>query len=396
MKNDALPSPLLSPEYSLDDHSRQVILRLHQREIEKAKTLPTDDPLDPKRLKRVELTWEEMWSQPAVIRSTLEQERQAIMEAARYFASTPINKIILTGCGDSLAGAIGVRFVFEQLLRFQVEPVQAMDLAYYYNHFLNGQTLVIALSSSGATTRAVEAIIMARMRGAMTLALSNTEGSPIMEEADRSILVHAERKGWPTQSSTAAMATMVQFAIDLAAARGVNNETVERYQRDLDRVTYVMEDALSISNESIRQIAHNERLKKMYVFTGAGPCYASAVFGAAKVKECTPDWALAIHMEEFHHYNSLKLGEPLLIIAPNGLSVSRAVDTAREGKRWGGQIYSIVGEGNSILNELSDGLIMLPPVSEELSAFVFTMPVQLFGYHLAMEKFRQAESDSKR
>lgn len=387
----SLISPMLDPEFALDEHSREVIQAAHTKELAKALALPTDDPLDPKRRKRVEITWDEMIAQPAVLRGTLEQERESIRESASYLAQVPIDRIIMTGCGDSIASMTGVRYAFERLLGIQTEPIQALDFAYYYNQFVNERSLVITLSSSGATTRTVEALMLARLKGAKSLTLSNTPGSPLMQEADRGVLIHAERKGWPTQSSTAAMVTLLQFLIDFAAARNVDAGRVARYQENLDRVPGLMAEALESTNEKVMEIARRERERKMYLFAGGGPCYAAAVFGAAKVKECSPDQALAIQMEEFHHYNSVKAGDPLFVIAPDGYSLPRAVDTAREGKRWGGQVYSIVTGQNSALDEFSDEVLRLPAVDEEFSALVYAMPVQAFGYHVAMEKFRQAE-----
>ncbi len=324
MTNESILSPMLWPEFALDEHSREVIKKVHQKELEKALALPTDDPLDPKRRKRVEITWDEMQAQPDVIRTTLRAEGQAIWGAAQFFATTPVDRIIMTGCGDSIASMIGVRYAFERLLGVQVEPVQALDFAYYYNNFIDDRTLVITLSSSGATTRVVEAMLLARLKGAKSLTLSNTPGSPLMMEADRGVLIHAERKGWPTQSSTAAMATLLQFLVDFADARGVDPELVKRFRENLKRAPEQMAAALSETNNTVFEIAQRERDRKMYLFAGGGPCYAAAVFGAAKVKECSPDQALAIQMEEFHHYNSLKAGDPLFIIAPDGYSVPRA------------------------------------------------------------------------
>lgn len=393
MTDQSLISPILWPEFNLDEHSREVIKSVHEKELAKALALPTDDPLDPKRRKRVEITWDEMQTQPEVIRTTLQMERQALRDAANFFVTTPVDRIIMTGCGDSIASMIGVRYAFERLLGIQAEPIQALDFSYYYNSFVNDRTLVITLSSSGATTRVVEAMLMARLKGARSLTLSNTAGSPLMNEADRGVLIHAERKGWPTQSSTAAMAMLLQFLIDFAAARGVHPARVQRFQENLDRSPELMAAALASTNEAVLKIAQKERDRKMYLFAGSGPCYAAALFGAAKVKECSPDQALAIQMEEFHHYNSLKAGDPLFVIAPDGYSLPRALDTAREGKRLGGQVYSIVTGENPTLNEFSDVVLRIPAVDEEFSALVYSMPVQLFGYHIAMEKFHQADRE---
>mgnify|MGYP005852526613 CR=1 FL=1 len=395
MENHPL-TPILSPEFDLDEHSRQVIRSVHEKELAKALALPTDDPRDPKRRKRVEYTWDEMWAQPDVIQNTLLREKQAISEAAQYLARRPIDRIVMAGCGDSLASMIGVRMAYEKLLGVQTEPIQALDFAYYYNSYINTRTLVITLSSSGATTRTVEAMMIGRKKGAQSLTLSNTSGSPLMVEADQGLLIHAERKGWPTQSSTAAMATLLQFLIEYARAKGLDTTEINRYQSTLDQIPDMMKATLTTTNELIQQIAQKEHERNFYLFAGSGPCYAAALFGAAKVKECTPDRSLAIHMEEFHHYNSLKAGDPLFIIAPDGYSLPRAIDTARESKRWGGQIYSVVTGKNSALNDFSDVVIRLPVIDEEFSALVYTMPVQLFGYHVAMEKFKQAEIEIRK
>jgi glucosamine--fructose-6-phosphate aminotransferase (isomerizing) len=117
-----------------------------------------------------------------------------------------------------------------------------------------------------------------------------------------------------------------------------------------------------------------------------------AFFGAAKVKECTPDHAIAIPLEEYHHYHSQKPGDPLFLIAPNGLSVPRARDTAEEGMRYGGKVYAVTARDNATFDHLSTAVIRLPPMIERLSPLVYTVPVQLFAYHLAMTKFRIAEN----
>lgn len=59
------------------------------------------------------------------------------------------------------------------------------------------------------------------------------------------------------------------------------------------------------------------------------------------MKECSPDHGIAIPLEEYHHYNSQKAGDPLWVVAPAGASVPRALDTLREGRRVGGSCYLV-------------------------------------------------------
>lgn len=391
MLKAAFQTPLLSEHSPLDDRSKRLIEGLFEREQQLMAALPTDDPLDPKRRRRVEFTLPEIVEQPAVIRATLARERDAIAAAARAIAASGIRRIYMTGCGDSLASMIAVRALFEELLGVPCEPVQALDMAYYYHHTLGPDCLLITLSSSGTTTRTVEALMIGKAMGARTLALSNTPGSALMAESDHRLRIHAERKGWPTQASTAAIALLCQLALDIAKAQGRHANRVAALQAALDAIPDQIAGTIAAHEAEIAQLAEQEADKAVFLFAAGGPCYAAALFGAAKVRECSPDHAISIPLEEFHHYNSQKRGDPLFLIAPSGPSVPRARDTAEEGRRWGGTIYAVVTGEESMLDACAHKILRLPAVPEVLSALVYTIPAQLFAYHLAMAKFRAAE-----
>lgn len=384
-------TPLLADDSPLDERSRALIAHLYAEEMAKAKVLPSDHPLDPKRRRRVELTRQELWEQPEVLQKTLALERDTIRETAVLLARTRWQRIYLVGCGDSLACMIGIRALYEQLLHIPCEPIQALDFTYYYSRLLTPETLVIGLSSSGVTTRTVEAILLAKSLGSPTLALTNTPGSTLMQEAEGSLCIHAQRRGWPTQASTAAMATLVQWGLDVARAQG--NRDVDPWQDALDAIPEQMAAVLAQLDSSMAEIAQREVDRQFFLFAAAGPAYASALFGSAKVKECTPNHALAIPLEEYHHYNSQKAGDPLFLIVPPGPSRSRSLDTAEEGRRWGGQIYALVDEQDQGWDERVDVRLPLPRIREELSALLYTLPLQQFAYHVAMAKFQQAENN---
>ncbi len=395
MSEKIVNSPLLSQNSPLDAHARQVIQKVYDDEWAKAQELPTDDPLDPKRRRRVEYTWDEMMGQEACIRATLEEEKQAISEAAAHFGRLDLQRVYMTGCGDSVAVMIAVRSLFEQVLGIPCEPLQALDFTYYYHRPVDEHCMLITLSSSGATTRTVEAMLLGRALGAHTLALSNTPASPLMVESHRGLIIHAQRKGWPTQSSTAAMAILVQLLLEMARVKGIRTERISQLQRSFTEIPAQMTSTLKALNESILDVAKKECAKKVYLYTGGGPLYAGALFGAAKVKECSPDHGIAIPLEEFHHYNSQKAGDPLFLLAADGPCVPRALDTLHEGKRWGGSVYSVVDQGSAQLFKDSDAVLPIPVVAEVFSAFLYTLPVQLFAYHVAMQKFRAAEQEKR-
>jgi len=383
-----LLTPLLAADSPLDATARAMVEGLFQREQQLMAALPTDDPRDPKRLRRVQLTHGEMFGQPAAIRASLAREAGPIASVARALSRHGFTRVFLTGCGDSLAVMLAARLLLEEMLGVPCEPVQALDLAYYYNSTIGPDTLVVGLSSSGATTRTVEAMLIARARGAVTLALSNTPDSALMRMATHGLLIHADRKGWPTQSSTAALAVLCQLALLIGEHRGAARAGL--LLQEMARVPDVMEAVLAQCDAPVAALANEQAGAGIYLYAGGGPAYAAALFGATKMKECSPDHAMAIPLEEFHHYNSQKAGDPLFVLAPAGPSVARARDTAEEGRRWRGRIFGVVNGGETALDHCSDAILRLPPLPEVLSAFSFVLPLQLFAYHTALAKFRLA------
>ncbi len=384
-------TPLLAPDSPLDDAGRAIVTELFRGEQRLMAALPTDDPRDPKRLARVLLTRGEMFGQPDAIRTTWRREGDAIRALARTLADRPPRRVILTGCGDSLAVMQAMRLLLETTLGVPCEPVQALDLAYYHSGTLGPGSLVVGLSSSGTTTRTVEAMLVARAHGAATLALSNTAGSALMTQADHCLLIHAERRGWPTQSSTAAMAVLALLGAE--AARLAGRPGADALLSAIGGLPDMMAGVLRECDGTVAGIAAEEWPKRMFLYAGGGPAYAAAQFGAVKMKECSPDHAMAVPLEEFHHYNSQKADDPLFLLAPAGPSVPRARDTAEEGRRWRGRIISAVTKAETALDAASHHVLRLPALPESLAACIFTLPVQLFAYHVALEKFRAAGAE---
>ena len=384
------PSPFIGPDSPLDARQQEVVQRVSAAEHASIVALPSDHPLDPKRRARDEATHPELLAQPERIRETLTANDAALDELAGLVAGRDLDRVFVTGAGDSLAVAIAARQTLEQMLGVPCEPAQSLDLAYYLAPLLTPRSLVIALSSSGETTRTVEAALIAQHAGALTVAITNTPGSTLDAECGRTLLLKATRVGWPTQSSTTALALLLDLAVRVGRRTG--RPGADELTAHLEAIPDLMERVIADVEEPLAVIAEREQDADTFLFSAAGPSWGSAVIGAAKVKECTPDHAEAVQVEEFHHYNSLKAGEPIWIIAPAGPSVPRAVHTASEAKRFGGRVYVITTEGVTGFDEVADQVITVPAVPEALSPLLTVLPAQLTGYLLAMAQFRSAEN----
>lgn len=382
-------SPLLREDSVLSETDREILRQLYEEEGDGTwEVVAGDDPLDERRLKRNSYTYEELCSQPQKIRETISLEKDAIKETARILTQREIHQIYMVGCGDSLAALRGTRNFLETLLEIPCKEEDPLDFAYFNSHAVDEHTLVLALSSSGRTVRVVEALLVARAKGAQTLALSNTPTSPLMQAATAGVIIHASRKGWPTQSSTSAMAAVIQLGIELGRCLG--KEETDYYEAEFDKVPELMEQAITMTEEPVKTLAKKLYKKRIFFFCGGGPFYTCAEFGSAKVKEATPGYAVPVPLEEFHHYNTVKQGDPLFLIAPPGMSTQRAQETMWASRVLGGEVVLFTEEKEQDLISEADQVICLPEGEECFANFVYSIPLQLFGNYLAAEQEREA------
>jgi glucosamine 6-phosphate synthetase-like amidotransferase/phosphosugar isomerase protein len=341
-----------------------------------------DDPHDPERFRRVELTGNEMMAQGAAMTATLHEARDDIAAIAARLASRQLRRVVLIGCGDSWFSGIGVRWALERVLSVPVEPVQALDFVLYGQTCVDDGTLVIGLSSSGKTEPVSEGLRAAAARGAFPVAISNTAGSPLMREFDAALLVRATRGGWPTQSSTSAMAQMLALGLAIATARGAGEGAAPGLAADLAALPALIDTVAHGFHARAEALGRELAGAELILFAGAGPHFAPAAFGAAKLKELAPIHAHAMQLEEYHHYRTQKAGDPMFLIAPDAASHPRAVDTAIVARASGGLTVALVPEGETEIAEHVAHAWHLPPVRAELAPILYSVPLHLFSYHV--------------
>jgi glucosamine 6-phosphate synthetase-like amidotransferase/phosphosugar isomerase protein len=236
-------------------------------------------------------------------------------------------------------------------------------------------------------------MLVARDAGAFTVAVTNSPDSTLARHAARVLDIQASRVGWPTQSTTAPIAVLLALAAELGRQRGAAGS--DALLAHLRAAPALMTATLKHIGASLRRQADLERDHAMYLFSGAGPAWPAAVVGAAKVKEATPDHALAVQLEEFHHYNSIKDDEPLWLFVPDQRQVARARDTIEEAARLGGRVHVVTTETAADAFAGAVDVLTLPTVEASLAPLLYLLPAQLVGYHLAMAKFTAAENAAR-
>jgi glucosamine--fructose-6-phosphate aminotransferase (isomerizing) len=277
-----------------------------------------------------------------------------------------------------------VRHAFESLTGLPLEAAEALDYAAYGVVTANARTLVIGLSSGGSTPAVMAALRRARERGATTVGVSNTPGSAVLTRFDAGLLVHATRKGWPTQASTAALALLVRLAASLAEAKGTDASGLAD---ELAALPGLMDHVLAGLDRPVAALAERLAPAALWLFTGLGPNFAAASFGAAKIRELSPVHALAIPLEEMHHYRLPKRGDPLVIVATDAASRERALDTALVGEAVGARMVAVLSAPDPEIGRRVDETLLVPACAPALAPLLSSLPLHLLAYHFAMARF---------
>ena len=179
------------------------------------------------------------------------------------------------------------------------------------------------------------------------------------------------------------MALKLALFASVAEARGQDTASLREALDDLPGLVDAVAQALF---EPARALAARLARADLVLLAGAGPHYAPAAFGAAKLKELAPIHAYAFPLEEYHHYRTQKAGDPMFLLAPDAASHTRAVETAIMSRGCEGLCIALVPEGETEIAEIADVVWHLPPVAWQTAPILYSVPLHLFGYHAAVER----------
>lgn len=338
------------------------------------------------RMTRIEASRGELLNQPVALKKTLSHLDKEIKE---FVLPQKPEKIILLGCGDSYYSSLAMKNAMFMITGIPTEALQAFEFTFFPSQEINDKTLLIGISSSGETEAVLEALKGGKSKGAYSLALTNSPGSSVDKLADYVFHIQATRVGWPTQSSTSAMAALVRLAFSFNSFFRESGKDNSQLEQEFLRIPDLMEDVIRSHDLPMRKLAESLVKNKVYFFTGAGPNWGTANFGAAKVKEWSQDYALALHLEEFHHFMTLRAGDPIFVMYSHGNTIPRVIDTLKSTAKWGGKAI-LVTDTQMDAPDLAWKVITIPSVREVFAPFLMALPLQLFGLHLVHVKLEKS------
>ncbi len=337
----------------------------------------------------------EIYEQPFAVSQTLEgrfinqrvQDSAFGFNAARIFDG--IKSIQILACGTSFHAGLVARYWFEELARVPCNVEVASEFRYRHP-VLAADTLVVTISQSGETADTLAALKEAKRLGVKhTLAICNVPESSLVRESNLVLLTRAGPE--IGVASTKAFTTQLVSLMLLVLAIGRRfelNETLEQHITDeLFKLPRQMEQVLQLDKE-IEILAERFAEKHHALFLGRGSHYPIAMEGALKLKEISYIHAEAYPAGELKHgpLALIDADMPVITVAPNNSLLEKLKSNMQEVSARGGQLIVFMDETLLPTPDENVQIIKVPQVDNHISPILYTLPLQLLSYHVAVLK----------
>ena len=309
-----------------------------------------------------------------------------------------VRRIIIVSCGTAWHAALVTKFYIEKLARIPVEVDYGSEFR-YRAPVVEAGTLFIVISQSGETADTLGSLVLAEESGAKTLAICNVVGSTIARRAQHILYTHAGPE--ISVASTKAFLTQLTagylLALRVGAARGtVKEHDMQTYLADLIHLPNLLSAALSFDRQ-IEKMARKYGRSNDFLFLGRGILYPVALEGALKLKEISYVHAEGYPAGEMKHGPIALINEEMpvvVVFGRDGVNYEKAVSNMREVESRGGRIIAITDRDTPELKDVAWEMIALGDVPPLLMPMVFSVPLQLLAYHVAV--YRGTDVDQPR
>jgi glucosamine--fructose-6-phosphate aminotransferase (isomerizing) len=300
-----------------------------------------------------------------------------------------VKNLHIVACGTSYhAGAVG-RYWIESLAGLPCQVEIASEYR-YRNVVVPPGTLFVTLSQSGETADTLEALRMAKTSGYIgTLTICNSAHSSMVRESDLVMMTHAgpEIGVASTKAFTTQLLALLIVTLMLARIRGMSAEREAEFVQHLYHSAAAVEEVLGM-NDVLKLLAEDFAEKEHTLFLGRGPMWPIAMEGALKLKEISYIHAEAYAAGELKHGPLALVDEemPVVVVAPNNDLVDKLKSNMQVVRARGGKLYVFADRETGIESEPGLTVISMPHANRVIAPIVYTVPLQLLAYHVAVLK----------
>jgi len=338
----------------------------------------------------------EIYEQPRAIADTLEGRigGDRLLEACFGPGASEVfdnlRRVAIVACGTSYHAGMVARNWLEGLAGVPCSVEVASEWRYRKPVVEKG-TLLVVISQSGETADTLAALREAKRSGfcAHSLAICNVPESSLVREADLTLMTRAgpEIGVASTKAFTTQLVALMLLVIAIGRRHALALEAEAELVRALERLPREVEAVLALDS-AVEQMAARFVEKHHTLFLGRGPLFPIALEGALKLKEISYIHAEAYPAGELKH-GPLALVDadmPVVAVAPNDELLEKLKSNLQEVQARGGELFVFSGGGSRMRDGERVHLLDITGVEEITAPIVFTVPLQLLAYHVAVHK----------
>lgn len=340
----------------------------------------------------------EIFQQPDVIRNTL---RGRVHEGSDEVQLNDMKldpqelkdckKIVIVSCGTAWhAGLVG-KYLIEKFAKVPVE----VDIASEYRYrdpIVYPDTIVMPVTQSGETADTLEAIRIAKGKGAKVVSIVNVVGSSIARESHGVIYTQAgpEIGVASTKAYTSQITAFALFTIYLAEIRGALSkaeakEMISHLRRIPDKIKCIIDN-----HDTVKNCANDPKYRdaQSALFLGRNYNFPSALEGALKLKEISYIHAEGYSAGEMKHGPIALVTDklPVICIATQSAVYDKMVSNIQEIRARSGIVLSVATTGDEGIQKHSADVIYVPDCYEPFSPILAAVPLQLLAYYIAVNR----------
>ena len=336
----------------------------------------------------------EIFEQPDKIKGLLEAQltdsgvQQEIFGPKAPEVFEKVEAIQIVACGTSYHAGLVARYWLEGLAGLPCSVEVASEFR-YRNKVVAPNTLFVSISQSGETADTLACLRYSKDSGYLAqLGICNVPTSSLARESDLVFLTKAgpeigvaSTKAFTTQLIGLLMLTLVigrRHGLSQVAENSIN-ESLRALPDSLDAVMKL--------EPSIIKMAEDFDQKEHALFLGRGIHYPIAMEGALKLKEISYIHAEAYPAGELKHGPLALIDSemPVIAVAPNDDLLEKLKSNLQEVKARGGELY-VFGHSHESHEDTVTKFIELPEIPELIAPIIYTIPLQLLSYHVAILK----------
>jgi glucosamine--fructose-6-phosphate aminotransferase (isomerizing) len=316
----------------------------------------------------------EIMEQKETILRAINQDTDDIMYIAQKIKES--RGCFLSGCGTAGKVCMAAEYFFSMIAKRHVNFAHSSEFPIYH-HFLKPESLLIIVSQSGETADALEAMEVAKKKGARVLSIVNVEGSTIARNSDFSLHI----KAGPEKAVASTKAATSQMALLLLIATTMIGELQEG-RRLLAEVASKINDMLNPRFLTyIKSVAEKIKDQENCYIIGKAANYPMALEAAIKIQEVSYVHAEGFAAGELKHgpIALVTEGTPCVSLVANDEVKQDVINNTIELKARGAHIIGISPDKHDVFDEW----IKVPDVGIA-SPLVNIIPIQLLAYNIAV------------